>query len=76
VLTADSYQYYLKSTFVLPDVWVTMSTIVERTQMECIEDSSPVLHFLGVRCVVTEEKSAVVTFSALIQNYCICRAFL
>lgn len=44
--------------------------------MECIEDSLPVLDFLGVRCFVTEEKSAVVTFSALIQNHCICRAFL
>jgi hypothetical protein len=53
-----------------------MSTILERTQMECIEDSLPALDFLGARCFVTEEKSAVVTFSALIQNHCICRAFL
>jgi hypothetical protein len=61
---------------VLPDVWVKMSTILERTQMKCIEDSLPVLDFLGARCFVTEEKSAIVTFSALIQNHCICRAFL
>jgi hypothetical protein len=44
--------------------------------MECIEDSLPVLDFLGGRCFVTEEKSAVVTFSALIQIHWICRAFL
>ncbi len=44
--------------------------------MKRIEDSLPVLDFLGARCFVTEEKSAVVTFSALIQNHCICRAFL
>jgi hypothetical protein len=42
----------------------------------CTASGPPVLDFLGGRCFVTEEKSAVVTFSALIQIHWICRAFL